>query len=60
MASNIVDTIASGASPADITQEIKDILFTKSAERISDFRQVAAANLFGSEAETEVDVDDEE
>ena len=47
MASNIVDGIASGASPVDITQEIKDILFTKSAERISDYRQVAAANLFG-------------
>ena len=46
MASNIVDSIASGASPADISQEIKDILFTKSAERISDYRQVTAARLF--------------
>ena len=46
MASNIVDVIASGGSPADISQEIKDILFTKSAERISDYRQVAAARLF--------------
>ena len=54
MSSNIVDTIASGASPADITQEIKDILFTKSAERIDDYRQVAANRLFQGEPEAEV------
>ena len=59
MSSNIVDTIASGASPADITQEIKDILFTKSAERIDDYRQVAAAHLFQGEPETEAEVGEE-
>lgn len=53
MSSNIVDAIASGSSPADVSQEIKDILFTKSAERISDYRQVAAANLFQGEEESE-------
>ena len=51
MSSNIVDTIASGASPASITQEIKDTLFTKSAERINDYRQVAASSLFDSSSE---------
>lgn len=53
MSSNIVDTIASGASPADITQEIKDILYTKSAERIDDYRKVAASNLFTGPEEAE-------
>ncbi len=51
MSSNIVDTIASGATPAAITQEIKDMLFTKSAERIDDYRQVAASRLFDSSSE---------
>jgi len=51
MSSNIVDTIASGATPASITQEIKDMLFTKSAERIDDYRQVAASRLFDSSSE---------
>ena len=61
MSSNIVDTIASGAAPADITQEIKDILFTKSAERIDDYRQVAASHLFQGEGEVEpeAEVDEE-
>lgn len=53
MSSNIVDTIASGASPADITQEIKDILYTKSAERIDDYRTVTANRLFTAPEEAE-------
>tara|TARA_B100001059_G_scaffold26495_1_gene21318 strand:+ start:37234 stop:37404 length:171 start_codon:yes stop_codon:yes gene_type:complete len=49
MSSNIIDAIASGSSPSEVTQEIKDILFAKSSERIDDFRQVAASNLFQGE-----------
>ena len=60
MSSNIIDAIASGSSPSDVTQEIKDILFAKSAERIDDYRQVAASHLFqGQEAEVEVEVEEE-
>ena len=53
MASNIVDAIASGSSPSEVTQEIKDILFAKSTERINDYRQVAASNLFQGQQEAE-------
>ncbi len=53
MSSNIIDAIASGSSPSEVTQEIKDILFAKSSERIDDFRQVAASNLFQGEEEAE-------
>lgn len=60
MSSNIVDAIASGSSPADITQEIKDILFAKSAERISDFRSVAANNMFGANQEAEAEAEETE
>ena len=49
MSENIVDAIVSGASPADISQEVKDALFAKSVERIDTYRKVAAANLFGGE-----------
>ena len=50
MADNIVDAVASGVSPSDVAQEIKDILFSKASERVDDYRQVAAARLFsGSE-----------
>lgn len=50
MADNIVDAVASGVSPSDVAQEIKDILFSKASERVDDYRQVTAARLFsGSE-----------
>ena len=54
MADNIVDAIASGVSPAEVSQEIKDILFSKAAERVDDYRQVAASKLFaGAEGDVE-------
>jgi len=51
MSSNIIDAIAAGTSPADIAQEIKDVLFSKSAERIDDYRQVTADRLFAGQEE---------
>lgn len=58
MADNIVDAIASGVSPAEVAQEIKDILFAKASERVDDYREVAAAKLFAGVTETEDDVED--
>jgi len=50
---NVVDSIASGATPSDIAQEIKDILYAKAAERVDDYRQVAASSMFdGAEDDT--------
>ena len=54
MTSSIIDAIAAGTPPSEVTQEIKDVLFAKATDRIDDFRHVAAANLFaGSEEEVE-------
>ena len=55
MSENIVDAIVSGASPADISQEVKDALFAKSVERIDTFRKVAASNLFDGAEESAVE-----
>ena len=53
MSSNIVDAIASGGAPSEVSQEIKDILFGKASERIDTYRQVAATRLFDSEESVE-------
>lgn len=58
MAENIVDAIASGVSPAEVAQEVKDILFAKASERVDDYRQVAANKLFAG-AETDVEGEEE-
>lgn len=59
MSSSIIDAIASGSSSMDIAQDIKDILFAKSAERIDDYRQVASSKLFdSSDSNTEVETEE--
>ena len=58
MSSNIVDAIASGGAPSEVSQEIKDILFGKASERIDTFRGVAASRMFDS-GEEEVEAEEE-
>lgn len=52
MSSNIVDAIVSGAAAHEVAQEIKDTLYTKAAERVDTYREVASASLFGNGEET--------
>ncbi len=53
----LVNMIATDASAADISDQIKDILYTKSAKRVDDLRPTAANNLFGAEVEAEVETE---
>tara|TARA_B100000965_G_scaffold59351_1_gene45413 strand:- start:2426 stop:2647 length:222 start_codon:yes stop_codon:yes gene_type:complete len=55
MMEELVNMIATDASAADISDQIKDMLFAKSAKRIDELRPHAAEDLFGSQ---EVEVDD--
>ena len=47
----LMDMIVADASPSQISDRIKDILYVKSAEMIDQLRPEVAANLFGSEEE---------
>lgn len=40
-------------SPSEISDKIKNILFTKTADRIDDLRPVVASSLFGNSEEGE-------
>lgn len=51
-----MDLIMTNDSPADISDKIKELLFTKSAEKIETVRPVVSASMF----ETEEDSQDEE
>jgi hypothetical protein len=55
----LVNMIATDASASDISDQIKDILFSKSAARIDSLRPAAAAGLFGNQIETETEVEAE-
>jgi len=52
MSSNVVDAIVSGASAQDVAQEIKDTLYSKAAERVDTYREVASAAVFGASEES--------
>lgn len=45
----LIDLIATDGTPSDISDKIKGILYTKSAERIDSVRPEIASLMFGSE-----------
>lgn len=60
---NIIDLIATDASPAEVSDAIKNALYTKAAERIEVARPIVAASMFGEqeyEDETETEQESQE
>ena len=51
-----MDLIGADESAAQVTDKIKDLLYTKSGEKVDAFRPHVANSLFGDQ---EVEVDDE-
>jgi hypothetical protein len=43
----LIDLIATDGSPSDISDRIKELLYTKSADRVDYARPVVAATMFG-------------
>jgi hypothetical protein len=48
---DLLDMIAADESPSQISDKIKDLLFTKSAEKIDAFRPAVAQSIFGETEE---------
>lgn len=44
-----MDMLAADESPAQISDKIKDLLFTKASEKIDGFKPYVASSLFGSD-----------
>lgn len=55
-----MDMIASDESPSNISDKIKELLFTKSAEKIDAFRPLVASSMFGGEEYVEDEEEQEE
>ena len=56
--SELMDMITKDESPSQISDRIKDMLFSKSAERIDAFKPDVANSLFG-DPEVEDEIEDE-
>jgi len=50
---DLLDMIAADEAPSQISDKIKEILFTKSAEKIDEFRPAVANVMFGQENQEE-------
>ena len=48
-----MNLIATNQSPSDISDKIKEILYTKSAEKISEVTPQVSASMFGQEEDEE-------
>ena len=56
---DLLDSIVTDESPSQISDQIKDLLFAKSAEKIDAFRPFVASQTFGDPAAVEDEIDDE-
>jgi hypothetical protein len=56
---NVIDLIATDSSPAEISDAIKSLLYSKAAERIEAAKPIVASGMF-SEDEVEQEEDQEE
>ena len=50
---DLLDMIAADESPSQISDKIKDLLFSKAAERIDNFKPTVASSLFGQNVDEE-------
>jgi len=50
-----MDMIVTDDSPSQISDKIKDLLFSKSAERIDTFKPIVASSIFSSNYEQETE-----
>ncbi len=55
-----MDLLVADESPTQVSDKIKDILFAKSADRITNIRPQVAASIFDNPVEIEVDDTPEE
>jgi hypothetical protein len=48
---DLLDMIVADESPSQISDKIKELLFTKSAEKIDEFRPIVATTMFDGDNE---------
>jgi len=55
---DVIDLIATDASPSEISDKIKDVLFNKAAGNIEDMRPVIANSMFNLDDEVEQETEE--
>ncbi|MCW4052063.1 MAG: hypothetical protein NWE78_02490 [Candidatus Bathyarchaeota archaeon] len=55
----LMDLLATDGTASDVSDEIKNILFTRSAEKIDAMRPEVSATMFAQQEEPEVETEEE-
>lgn len=55
----LIDLIATNSSPSEVSDKIKDLLFSKASERIEGAKPYVATSIFGGESDEEYTGDEE-
>ena len=55
----LVDMMVDGATPTEVQDKIKDLLYTKSVEKVDAMKPEVAQGLFGDKSEVEPEVNAE-
>jgi hypothetical protein len=50
---DLLDMIVADEAPSNISDKIKELLFSKSAEKIDEFRPSVAMSMFGQDSQEE-------
>ena len=50
---DLLDMIATDESPSQVSDKIKELLFTKAAQKVDEFRPSVANSMFNGEIDTE-------
>jgi len=58
--SNVIDMIASDVTASEISDAMKNALYTKAAEKIENLRPIVASSLFGGESEIDQETPEEQ
>jgi len=53
-----MDMIVADESPSDISDKIKEVLYTKAAEKVDNTRPNVALSMFDTEVESETDAEE--
>ena len=54
---DLMDMIVADESPSDISDKIKEVLYTKAAEKVDNTRPNVALSMFDTEQETEIETE---
>jgi hypothetical protein len=55
----LIDLIATDSAPSEVSDKIKDLLFSKASEKIEGAKPYVASSLFGGESDEDYTEDEE-